>query len=80
MRFSNEEKMMWLADWKSSGKSLWKYAKENGLCPQTFAKWTQVKNESQSGFVEVPAKVIQPLQYAQEILIKKKEISKFISR
>ena len=41
MRFSEEEKSMWLSDWRQSGKSAWAYAKENGLVPQTFVRWTK---------------------------------------
>ena len=38
MKYSVEEKAMWLEDWKQSGKSKWGYAKENGLNTQTFIK------------------------------------------
>jgi hypothetical protein len=33
MKFSKEEKAMWIADWKQSRKSAWSYANENRLCP-----------------------------------------------
>ena len=71
MRFSKEEKALWLEDWRQSGKSAWTYAKENGLCPQTFGRWVKPKTESESCFVEVPTHVLPPLQYTQEILIEK---------
>jgi len=71
MRFKNEEKKMWLEDWQASGKNAWAYAKENGLCPQTFTKWTKVKTENESRLIEVPMKTSQPLQFPQEILIEK---------
>ena len=74
MRFKNEEKKMWLEDWQASGKTAWTYAKENGLCPQTFVKWTQVKTENESRLIEVPVKTIQPLQFPQEILIEKGDV------
>ena len=71
MSFSKEEKALWLEDWKQSGKSAWAYAKENGLCPQTFVKWTKPKTENASCFVEVPAAILPPVQLTQEILIEK---------
>jgi len=43
MKFSEEEKAMWLEDWRRSGKKAWTYAKENGLIPQTFVGWTKAK-------------------------------------
>jgi len=55
MKYSKEERAMWLEDWKQSGKSANAYAKENGLAPWTFNKWT--KDEKETGakrdFVEV---------------------------
>ena len=53
MKYSKEEKRMWLEDWKRSGKSAWAYAKENGLNPQTFEKWTKEEAEEKQSFVEV---------------------------
>jgi hypothetical protein len=41
MKFSEEEKAMWLEDWEKRGKSAWAYAKANGLNLQTFKKWTK---------------------------------------
>ncbi|MCL1836422.1 MAG: hypothetical protein FWG46_02610 [Treponema sp.] len=38
MRYSKEEKAMWLEDWWQSGKSAWVYAKENGLNPWALPK------------------------------------------
>ena len=55
MRYSEEEKTMWLEDWRNSGKSAWAYAKENGLNQQTFIKWTKAGNEAKQNFVEVQA-------------------------
>ena len=55
MRYSEEEKTMWLEDWRNSGKSAWAYAKENGINQQTFIKWTKAGNEAKQNFVEVPA-------------------------
>ena len=73
MRFSKEEKAMWLEDWRQSGKNVWTYAKENGLIPQTLARWANAKEESKPCFVEVPTKVI-PVDLRQEILIEKGEV------
>ena len=76
MKYSEEEKAMWVEDWKESGKSAWAYAKENGLNPQTFIKWTKVEQKPEVGtcFVEVPALIMpQPIQ-ASEILIEKGDV------
>jgi transposase-like protein len=74
MKFSKEEKAMWLEDWRRSGKSAWAYAKENGLNPQTFAKWAKEGTEAEPCFVEVPARIMPPPQHAAEILIEKGEV------
>jgi hypothetical protein len=50
-RYSIEEKSKLLEDWRGSGKKAWVYAKEKGINPQTFSKWT--KREVPPGFVEV---------------------------
>jgi transposase-like protein len=73
-KYSEAEKAMWLDDWQESGKSAWKYAKENGLNPQTLANWTKPKTESKSCFVEVTAPVVPSVQYNQKILIEKGEV------
>ena len=72
MRISEEEKEMWLADWRDSGKSAWAYAKENGLNQQTFVRWTKAENEQR--FVEVPLQVIHPPVQAPEILIERGDV------
>jgi transposase-like protein len=74
MKFSEEEKALWLEDWRQSGKNAWAYAKENGIPPQTFARWTKTKTESKSCFVEVPSKEISA-ESRQELLIEKGEIT-----
>ena len=74
MQFSKEEKAMWLEDWQRSGKSAWKYAKENGLNPQTFAKWKKEKPKDKARFVEVSAKAIQPVEINQAIIIEKGDV------
>jgi len=56
MRYSKEEKAMWLEDWRQSGKSAWAYAKANGLNLQTFIKWT--KYETAHSFVEIQRKAV----------------------
>jgi hypothetical protein len=74
MRYREEEKKMWLDDWQSSGKSAWKYAKENGLNSQTFARWAKPeKAENIECFVEVPALKAPPETNSHEILIEKGE-------
>jgi hypothetical protein len=73
MKFSEEEKAMWLEDWTQSGKSAWAYAKENGLIPQTFVGWTKAETENKPCFVEVPTKAIS-VECREEILIEKGEV------
>jgi transposase-like protein len=74
MKFSEEEKRMWLEDWRRSGKSAWAYAKENGLNQQTFVKWTKSGTEEKPCFVEVPAQVPVLSVNMPEILIEKGEV------
>jgi hypothetical protein len=78
MRFSKEEKTLWLEDWQKSGKSAWIYARENGLCPQTFVKWTKINKEDKPCFVELPIEVIPQPQYTKEILIEKGDVRIYI--
>ena len=73
MRFSKEEKAMWLADWQHSGKSAWAYAKENGLVAQTFIRWTKEAPEPPQHFVEVAAQAM-PLHHLPEMLIEKGDV------
>ncbi len=74
MKFSEEEKAMWLEDWRQSGKSAWAYAKANGLNPQTFVKWTKAETEAERYFVEVPVPVMASTPCGQEILIEKGDV------
>jgi hypothetical protein len=74
MKFSEEEKAMWLEDWRRSGKSAWTYARENGLVPQTFAKWAKGKDGAQQCFVEVAAPMMPAQRQVPEILIEKGEV------
>ena len=78
MKINSEEKAMWLEDWRQSGKSAWAYAKENGLNPQTFAKWAKAVTGTKPGFVQIPMPVIAPTMDAQaqapEILIEKGDV------
>jgi hypothetical protein len=53
MKFSEEEKAMWLEDRRRSEKSAWANAMENGLAPQTFVKWAKAETEAGPCFVEV---------------------------
>ena len=80
MRYSEEEKEMWLADWRQSGKSAWAYAKANGLTLATFLKWTKAENQeiseeqSKPCFIEVPMHALPPPKSMQEILIEKGDV------
>jgi transposase-like protein len=74
MKYSEEEKAMWIEDWRQSGKSVWAYAKANGLNPQTFVKWTKAGAEEKPCFVEVPAPVMASRQCEPEIMIEKGEV------
>jgi transposase-like protein len=78
MKYSAEEKAMWLEDSKQSGKSAWTYAKENGLNTQTFIKWTKPKVKAEQSLIEIPAKIFQPARRVQEILIEKEEVKIYI--
>jgi len=73
MKFSEEEKAMWLEDWRKSGKKAWTYAKENGLIPQTFVGWAKTKAGNKPCFVEVPTEAIY-FERREEILIEKGEV------
>jgi transposase-like protein len=74
MRFNKEEKAMWLEDWQQSGKSAWAYAHENGICPQTFARWTKTGTEVKHELVEIPKAVIAATKQEPEILIEKGDV------
>ena len=75
MKFSKEEKAMWLEDWRKSGKGAWAYAKENGLIPQTFCSWVKRAVKKETGFAEISMQKVKPkLETPQEILIEKGEI------
>ena len=71
MRFSKEEKAMRLEEWRRSGKSAFAYAKECGLVPQTFARWTKADSAVKPGFVEVPLRALSTSKNQSEILIEK---------
>ena len=74
MRFSKEEKNMWLEDWRQSGKKAHRYAKENGLIPWTFIRWTKEEAETNQRFVEVPVQSMLLPGKITEILIEKGEL------
>jgi transposase-like protein len=74
MRFSEEEKGMWVEDWRRSGKSAWAYAKENGLNRQTFVRWTKSVTEEKTCFVEVHAQMPVVTANMPEILIEKGDV------
>ena len=73
-KYSEEEKAMWLEDWRQSGKSAWAYAKANGLNLQTFKRWTKAGEETKQCFVEVPMEVPVPVKGVTEILIEKGDV------
>jgi hypothetical protein len=72
MKYSKEEKAMWLEKWQQSGKSAHSYARENGLVPWTFHKW--VKEKKESAFVEVKANIFPQAEQSSGILIEKGDI------
>jgi transposase-like protein len=74
MKFSREEKAKRLADWRQSGKSAWAYAKENGICPQTFLRWVNPRKKKKNSFVEVSGKVLPSVESTREVLIEKGDI------
>jgi transposase-like protein len=71
MKFNKDEKAKWLANWKASGRSACAYAKENGLCQQTFYKWIKQEQKISQDFVEVPLQKISQKIPEPEILIEK---------
>jgi hypothetical protein len=74
MLFSKEDKVLWLEDFRRSGKSPWAYAKENGLNPQTFIRWTKSETDAKTCFVEVPVKVTTAVPSMTEIIIEKGDL------
>jgi hypothetical protein len=72
-RYSEEEKRMWVEDWKGSGTSQYAYAKANGLNPTTLKNWAR-EAEVPQGFVEVTPQLPVPMGYTPEILIEKGDI------
>ena len=73
MRFTNEEKLKYLENWRESKKSAWAYAKEKGINAQTFINWTRKTLKKDSCFVEVPVKIKQQSS-KPEILIEKSDM------
>jgi transposase-like protein len=78
-KYSEEEKSMWLEDWKASGESASAYAKANGLNPQSLRNWEKAAAAPQN-FVEVKAHpagavpVPESIRYMPEILIEKGDV------
>jgi hypothetical protein len=72
-RQSEEEKAMWVEDWKQSGTSLNAYAKTNGLNPTTLKNWAR-ETEGSPEFVEVKPQLPIAMGYIPEILIEKGDI------
>ena len=69
MKFSKEEKDQLLEEWRMSSKSAWAYAKEKGLCPQTFNRWVRPKKRSKNRFVELPKKMLSSIANGKTIVI-----------
>ena len=76
MKYSEEEKAMWIEDWHKSGRGAWAYAKANGLNPQTFAKWAKGEPGRRPCFVEIPAPAAEstPCLPVPEMLVEKGEV------
>jgi hypothetical protein len=72
-RCSEEEKKMWVEDWRGSGTSLNAYARANGLNVQTLKKWA-AEPEKAPGFVEISSKIQEKPPCVPEILIEKGDI------
>jgi hypothetical protein len=72
-RCSEEEKEMWVEDWRGSGKSLSIYAKANGLNVQTLRNWA-AEPVTAVDFVEILPPVQEKRTRIPEILIEKGEI------
>jgi hypothetical protein len=73
MKYSKEEKEMWVEDWKQSGESPGAYAKANGLNAATLKNWVCGK-ETVQGFVEIKTEQVEPRPGMPEILIEKGDI------
>ena len=73
MKFSESEKAQLISEWENSGKSAWAYAKEKGLCPQTFARWVKPGKKNRSRFIEIPKKTLTSIMATQTIIIEKGE-------
>ena len=71
MKFNNEEKAKYLSEWKRSGIKAWTFAKEKGICPQTFTKWVKKEKKRKNCFVEITAKAMPNLESTREIVIEK---------
>jgi hypothetical protein len=70
-RYSEEERAMWLEDWKASGKSLGAYARANGLNPQSLRNWEKAgaapASQDAQNFIEVKARPAGAMPLPEEI-------------
>jgi hypothetical protein len=71
-RYSEEEKTMWVEDWRGSGQRMSVYAKANGLNAQTLRNWAEPV--SPEDFVEILPPVQEKRPRMPEILIEKGDI------
>ena len=75
MHYSEEEKTKWLDDWRQSKKKAWAYAKANGICPQTFIRWTKAMPEAKKGLIQIPTSIFtETRQQEPELLIEKGDV------
>ena len=73
MHYSKEEKRKLLEKWRKSGISAWAFAREKGLCQQTFLKWKKQESKvTSAGFVEV--EMAKPYGAETNIIIEKGDI------
>jgi transposase-like protein len=75
-RYSEEEKAMWIEDWKASGMSATMYARENELNPQSLRNWAsgQIEKAGQQNFVEIIPTIQRNINSIPEILIEKGDV------
>ena len=74
MHYSEEEKEMWLDDWRQSGKGAWAYAQGSGISPQTFIRWTKAGSKAKNKLVEIQKSIMAATRQEPEILIEKGDV------
>ena len=73
-KFSKQERLEHVENWKKGTISKAAYAKSAGIVPATFYTWTREKNnkKQEKGFVEIPLQTITGNK--NEIIIEKKSV------